>query len=87
MNEQLELIRQDINFIDKYKDDAGNLIGLTNDMLFHLKSAEIHYTELLKYKKAWIELKEICPNVYNGEPYNTMQKLEIKNNIGGDNNE
>ena len=37
---QLELIRQDISFIEKYKD---NLNGLTNDMLLHLKSAELMF--------------------------------------------
>lgn len=42
---QYDLIREDIDLIDKYK-NAQNFGGLLNDMLIHIKSAELRHQNL-----------------------------------------
>ena len=57
---QYDLIREDIDLIDKYKNDEHNLIGLINDILLHIKSAEIQNETLQQeLSKANDKLKKI----------------------------
>lgn len=68
MIEQLELIKQDINFIEKYY-GTDNFNGLINDMLFHLNNAKINYEKRIENITNYLEeiYKEnlISPKIHN----------------------
>lgn len=48
MEEQIELIRIDLKQLSNYRQDDFHYAGCTNDILLHLKSAEIQHQNLQK---------------------------------------
>lgn len=48
MEEQIELIRIDLKQLSNYRQDDFHYAGCTNDILLHLKSAEIQHQKLQK---------------------------------------
>lgn len=71
-----DILNKYIELINKgYCSDCNELNCISNSP--H-KDIVIAINEILSYKKMWCELKQVCVNVKNGEPYNTMVNIERK---------
>lgn len=68
---QYDLIREDLNLIDKYKNDEFHLNSLINDILLHVKSAEIENETLQQ------ELFKIKESIKDRTYIPLTEKLEI----------
>lgn len=89
MKEQIELIKENLSQLDKYRQDDWNYLGCYNDILRHLKSLEnivagliFQNDQLIDYKTMWEELKEEYITNWNSFNYKLKsEELEQKYGI------